>query len=62
MKHKALCTAVLVSALLLVSTGCPNPTNGSGERRRAERGIVVLQFHDLRALTIVPDISLEIES
>ena len=52
----------LLVALLVGATACPNPTNESGDRRRAERGIVVLQFHDLRALAIVPDISLEIES
>ena len=66
MKPKTVCVAALLAALLVIAAGCWNPT---GEAPKAgtdagseAHGLVVLQFNDLRALTITPEISLEIDS
>ncbi len=66
METRLLRAAVLFAALLVVAAGCWNPTGeapkAGTEAGSAEHGLVVLQFHDLRSLTITPEISLEIES
>ncbi|TVR29337.1 MAG: hypothetical protein EA404_15070 [Spirochaetaceae bacterium] len=66
MKHKTVCTVALLATLMLVAAGCWNPTGAErqtgSEPGSAEHGLVVMQFNDLRALTITPEISLEIDS
>ena len=66
MKPKTVRAAALLAALLVVAAGCWNPTGealkAGTEAGSGEHGLVVLQFHDLRALTITPEISLEIDS
>ncbi len=66
MKPKTVRAAALLAALLVVAAGCWNPTGeapkAGTEAESGEYGLVVLQFNDLRALTITPEISLEIYS
>jgi len=66
MKAKVMRAALLLVALLVVAAGCWNPTGGEPkvgpEAGPAEHGRVVLQFNDLRAVTMTPEISLEIDS
>ena len=61
MKSKLLCAvAGLFAAGLLLLAGCFNPLGGDTEAGSEELGAVVLVFEDVRAKTLVPEISLEI--
>ena len=52
--------AVVVVGVLLLA-GCLNPLDGPNSGEAEEHGVVVLRFNDLRARTIVPEISLEVD-
>ena len=54
--------AAVVLVALLAAAGCSNPLTGEREPEFSDEGRVVLRFSDLRAMNIVPEISLDIEN